>query len=196
MGPVFGPLCAPASLPAPERAAALQALRAQGDEDPQVLSLVAMHFALPPDPDRVRTGDRVGNCTLEEPLGAGGMGVVYRAQQHLGPARRPVAVKLIHPALLRTAREEALARFLAELDTLVTLQHEGIARIYDGGIYEDPQHARAAPVHRHGTRARGAAADHLRAGLRPVLAGAPRPVCSACVAPSSMRMSTGSSTVT
>ena len=66
------------------------------------------------------------------------MGVVYRAQQHLGTATRPVAVKLIHPALLRTAREEALTRFLAELHTLVTLQHEGIARIYDGGIYEDP----------------------------------------------------------
>jgi serine/threonine protein kinase len=48
-------------------------------------------------------------------------------------------VKLIQPALLRTAREEALARFLAELHTLVALQHEGIARIYDGGIYEDPR---------------------------------------------------------
>jgi serine/threonine protein kinase len=47
-------------------------------------------------------------------------------------------VKLIHPALLQTAREEALARFLAELHTLVMLQHEHIARIYDGGIYEDP----------------------------------------------------------
>ena len=50
-----------------------------------------------------------------------------------------MAVKLIHPALLETAREEALARFLAEIGTLVKLEHEGIARIYDGGIYEDPQ---------------------------------------------------------
>lgn len=126
-------------LPASERNAALQALRATGEDDPQVLSLVAVHFALLSDPDRLRTGDRLGSCILEEPLGAGGMGIVYRAQQHLGPAMRPVAVKLIHPALLRIAREEALARFLAELHTLVMLQHEHIARIYDGGIYEDPR---------------------------------------------------------
>ena len=50
-------------LPALERAAALQALRAQGEDDPQVLSLVDLHFALPPDPDRLRTGERLGNYT-------------------------------------------------------------------------------------------------------------------------------------
>jgi serine/threonine protein kinase len=125
-------------LPAAEREAALQTLRAQGADDPQVLSLVAVHLALPPDPDRARTGERLGNCTLEEPFGAGGMGVVYRAQQHLGTTTRPVAVKLIHPALLRIAREEAFAQFLAEIGTLVKLEHEGIARIYDGGVAEDP----------------------------------------------------------
>jgi serine/threonine-protein kinase len=135
----YSALCARLQpLPAPERELALQALRAQGADDPQVLSLVALHYALPLDPDRRRSGERVGPCTLEEPLGAGGMGVVYRAQQHLGPTRRPVAVKLIQPALLRTAREEAYTQFLAELHTLVTLQHDGIARIYDGGLYENP----------------------------------------------------------
>jgi tetratricopeptide (TPR) repeat protein/serine/threonine protein kinase len=128
-----------APLPAPGREAALQALRTNGNEDPQVLSLVALHWALPPNPTRDRCGDRLGNFTLEERLGVGGMGVVYRAQQHLGPVTRPVAVKLIHPALLLSAREEAMARFLAELQTLVMLQHEHIARIYDGGIYADPR---------------------------------------------------------
>jgi serine/threonine protein kinase len=49
-----------------------------------------------------------------------------------------VAVKLIHPTLLQMAREEALARFQAEIGTLVKLEHEGIARIYGGGIAEDP----------------------------------------------------------
>jgi serine/threonine protein kinase len=66
------------------------------------------------------------------------MGVVYRAQQHIGTITRPVAVKLIHPTGLRTAREQALAQFQAELGTLVKLEHESIARIYGGGIAEDP----------------------------------------------------------
>ena len=57
------------------------------------------------------------------------MGVVYRAQQHFGPSRRPVAVKLIHPTLLLMAREEAVARFQAEMHTLFTLQHKNIARV-------------------------------------------------------------------
>jgi hypothetical protein len=126
MGAVFRPVCTPGAVGRPERAAVLEPLRTAGAEEPQVLSLVAIHCALPPDPDRLRSGERLGPCTLEEPLGAGGMGVVYRAQQHLGPARRSVAVKLIHPALLRLAREEVVARFLTELHTLVTLQHEGM----------------------------------------------------------------------
>jgi hypothetical protein len=59
------------SVPIPERYPTLQALRATGAEDPQVLSLVALHLALPPDPLRDRTGERVGNFTLDTPLGAG-----------------------------------------------------------------------------------------------------------------------------
>ena len=126
-------------LPTAERAAALHALRAARADDPQVLSLVALHYAMPPDPGRDRTGERLGPFTLEALLGAGGMGVVYRAQQHLDPTARPVAVKLIHPALLQTARAEALARFQAEMGTLGKLEHADIARIYDGGMVEDPR---------------------------------------------------------
>lgn len=120
------------------RAAKLQALRATGAEDSQVLSLVAVHFASPPDPDRDRTGQRLGQFTLKGLLGSGGMGVVYRAEQQIGPARREVAVKLLHPSLLLSARDDAMERFVAEIKILVALHHEGIARIYDGGIREDP----------------------------------------------------------
>ena len=82
------------------RQAQLAAWQGAGAEDPHVLSLVAFHYALPPDPDRDRRGERLGPFTLEEPLGAGGMGIVYRAQQHIGLTTRPVAVKLIHPRVI------------------------------------------------------------------------------------------------
>jgi TOMM system kinase/cyclase fusion protein len=135
----YSVLCAQLRPLAPAaRQAQLAAWQAAGGEDPQVLSLVALHYTLPPDPERDRTGERLGAFTLEELLGAGGMGIVYRAQQHFGRGTRPVAVKLIHPALLRTAQEEALERFQQEIGLLVQLEHEGIARIYDGGIGADP----------------------------------------------------------
>ena len=82
-------LCAHLAALAPaERAARLYMMRAQDAEDAHVLSLVALHFAIPPEPDRVRTGERIGTFTLGPRLGAGGMGVVYQAHQHLGQSTR------------------------------------------------------------------------------------------------------------
>ena len=132
-------------LPPGERAAALAALRAQGTEDSLVLSLVSFSFALPPEPDRLRTGEHIGHFLLGERLGAGGMGVVYLAQQQLLQTTRDVAVKLIHPALLLTAHDDALARFISEVQTLVALEYEGIARLYEAGMYPDPPTAASLP---------------------------------------------------
>src|SRR4029450_1320786 len=121
-----------------ERREALRALCAAGTEAPQVLFLLQWRWGLPPEPDRDRSGERIGRFTLCELIAEGGGGSVYRAEQRIGPHRREVAVKLLHPTLLQTAREEAQARFLAAMGPLVNLEHEGIARIYDGGLYEDP----------------------------------------------------------
>jgi hypothetical protein len=56
-----------------------------------------------------------------------------------------VAVKLIHPTLLQAGRGETLARFQAEIGTLVRLEHEGIAGIYDGGLHADPNTHEQSP---------------------------------------------------
>ncbi|GJM19577.1 MAG: hypothetical protein DHS20C14_17900 [Phycisphaeraceae bacterium] len=61
-------------------------------------------------------------------IGAGGMGVVYEAQQ-ISPRRR-VALKLIRSGLLS---EDLIRRFTLESEVLARLQHPGIAQIFEAG---------------------------------------------------------------
>ena len=129
-------------LPTPEREAALQSLRNQGQDGPDVLSLVALHFALPPEPDRCRRGERIDRFILGDQIGSGGMGVVYRATQDIG---REVALKLIHPRFLEMDQDDACARYAAEVAMLAKLEHAGIARIYDGGIYHNDATGESCP---------------------------------------------------
>jgi non-specific serine/threonine protein kinase/serine/threonine-protein kinase len=77
-------------------------------------------------------GTRLGPWRLIEPIGAGGMGEVYRAERADGAFEMPVAVKLIR------SQSDDLARLLAfERQTLARLNHPGIARLLDGGVAED-----------------------------------------------------------
>jgi WD40 repeat protein len=60
-------------------------------------------------------------------LGRGGMGVVYQAVQTL--MKRPVAIKVINPAVLDNPN--ALQRFHAEVEAAGRLDHQNIVRAYD-----------------------------------------------------------------
>lgn len=66
---------------------------------------------------------------LEEQVGSGGMGTVWKATDTL--LNRPVAVKLLHPSQMAepTARE----RFRTEGRITAGLSHPGIAQVYDYG---------------------------------------------------------------
>ena len=77
--------------------------------------------------------DRVGPWRVTGLLGEGGMGVVYRAERADGLFEREVALKRIRPGL-----GQQLARRLdAERRLLARLEHDGIARLYDGGVADD-----------------------------------------------------------
>jgi non-specific serine/threonine protein kinase/serine/threonine-protein kinase len=78
-------------------------------------------------------GDRFGAFTLVEPLGHGGMGVVYLAEQD--HPRRTVALKLIRSPFLSP---QLLKRFEQEAQVLALLRHPGIAQIYEAGSAPGP----------------------------------------------------------
>jgi serine/threonine protein kinase len=90
------------------------------------------------------TGAILGHYRVVRPLGQGGMGVVYEAEdQKLG---RSVAIKLLPEATRRDPA--ALERFWREARTASSLNHSGICTIYELNESGDQ------PLHRHGAAGR------------------------------------------
>jgi WD40 repeat protein/serine/threonine protein kinase len=79
-----------------------------------------------------RAGDRIGRYKLLQPIGEGGCGVVYLAEQE-EPVRRRVALKVIK---LGMDTKQVVARFEAERQALALMDHPNIAKVLDGGATE------------------------------------------------------------
>ncbi|MFO1051204.1 MAG: protein kinase [Planctomycetota bacterium] len=77
-----------------------------------------------------RLPERIGRFRVLARIGAGGMGVVYRALQE--NPEREVAIKVLAPGLGDDATH---ARFALEAEALGRLQHPGIAQILEAGSY-------------------------------------------------------------
>jgi tetratricopeptide (TPR) repeat protein len=85
-------------------------------------------------PPRSRIGHRVGPYEIVHSIGRGGMGEVYRARRADGLYDKDVAIKLVRSDWADSA---VLERFSHERRILATLEHEHIARLYDGGTTDD-----------------------------------------------------------
>jgi len=126
-------------LPPAERTAALE--RECGDDAElraEVLALLAELDAAPAAEPALSVAGLVAEAWPEEPLpegfagfrilrrlAAGGMGVVYEAEQ--AQPRRRVALKVLHPG---AASEEGRRRFEREAEFLARLHHPGIAQVH------------------------------------------------------------------
>src|SRR5207237_657651 len=94
---------------------------------------------LPGKPSREHGGTEqagvvlAGRYKLIEPIGEGGMGAVWMAQQ-TEPVKRLVAVKLIKPGM---DSQQVLARFEAERQALALMDHPNIAKVHDAGTTPD-----------------------------------------------------------
>src|SRR5262245_31490719 len=82
-----------------------------------------------PAPAIERHGKLIGPYKLLEPIGEGGMGVVYMAEQ-THPVRRKVALKIIKPGM---DTRQVIARFEAERQALALMDHPNIAGVIDAG---------------------------------------------------------------
>jgi serine/threonine-protein kinase len=79
--------------------------------------------------DDPRIGMEIAGYRIEERVGRGGMGVVYRAE-HLN-LRRRAAIKIIAPDLAES--EGFRERFTREARIAAALQHPNIVTVYDAG---------------------------------------------------------------
>jgi len=70
---------------------------------------------------------------IEEELGRGGMGVVYRARQ--ATLNRPVAIKMILGG--KYTDPMAQARFLIEAEVIAAIQHPHIVQLFQYGRHDD-----------------------------------------------------------
>jgi len=78
-------------------------------------------------------GTRLGSYEITAPLGAGGMGEVYRATDT--NLKRQVAIKVLPEAVAADA--DRLARFQREAEVLAALNHPNIAGVY--GLEKTPE---------------------------------------------------------
>jgi response regulator RpfG family c-di-GMP phosphodiesterase len=118
--------------------ASLQSELSSGGEDDLLAGLIAHGLLTEYQAARIDAGKAeeliLGNYRILDRIGAGGMGVVFKAE-HVD-LRAPVAVKLLSPSHSQDPRVQQ--RFLAEMRAVAKLQHPNIVSAMDAGRCSGP----------------------------------------------------------
>jgi len=86
----------------------------------------------PACPSAAGVGLHIGNYRIIRQIAAGGMGIVYEAEQ--AAPRRTVALKLLRRGF---RSEGAVRRFRRESEVLGRLSHVGVAQVFEAGVQDD-----------------------------------------------------------
>ena len=86
------------------------------------------------EPSEPNLGLTIGPYVIEECIGLGGMGTVYRARRADQTFERHVAIKMIRRGM---DSELVVRRFRHERQILASLEHPNIASLFDGGTTPD-----------------------------------------------------------
>ncbi|MBL9101070.1 MAG: protein kinase [Myxococcales bacterium] len=86
-------------------------------------------------PPRREAPAKIGRYLVIEPLGEGGMGVVFAAYDP--QLDRKVAIKLVRPAYTESSGGEAQARLVREAQALARLRHPNIVTVYEVGPFDN-----------------------------------------------------------
>ena len=104
------------------------------DQPPISLAETALSPFFEMPEDDLAPGQTLGPYRIVEPIGRGGMGAVYLAERDDGHFHKRVALKVVKRGM---DTGEIVGRFRYERQILARLEHEGVARLLDGGITPD-----------------------------------------------------------
>src|SRR5262249_10816112 len=116
----------------PALLANVRELLAAHEKDDGFLDRPPPNATVDEQPVTERPGTVIGPYKLKEQIGEGGMGLVFVAEQQQ-PVRRKVALKIIKPGM---DSKQVVARFEAERQALAMMDHQNIAKVFDGGMTE------------------------------------------------------------
>ena len=100
----------------------------------QITSLLGFHAQQATGSELSLTDTLVDKYYISHELGRGGMGVVYSASRADSTFEQDLAIKFIQPALSHILGENALFQ---EAQLLAHLNHPCIAKVFDGGVYQE-----------------------------------------------------------